>query len=109
VGIAVDSSVLVRYFTKDDNKLLKRAKELLETATPNSLVLDRVIIAEFGYVLRSVYGLKKDRLVPVYKFILANDIFTIPDRELVETTIKFFDEENPSKIVGFYLLSAPGK
>jgi predicted nucleic-acid-binding protein len=105
VGVAVDSSVLVRYFTKDDDKLLKRATQLLETAAPNSLVLDRVIIAEFGYVLRSIYGLKKDQLIPVYKSVLANDIFTIPDRELVETTIKLFDEEKPLSFEDCWLLS----
>jgi predicted nucleic-acid-binding protein len=105
VGIAIDSSVLVRYFTKDDDRLSKQATDLLEKADSNSLVLDRVIIAEFGYVLRSVYGLKKDQLVPVYKSILGNDIFSIPDRDLVETTIRLFDEEKPLSFEDCWLLS----
>lgn len=105
MGIAIDSSVLVRYFTKDDDRLSKQATDLLEKADSNSLVLDRVIIAEFGYVLRSVYGLKKDQLVPVYKSILGNDIFSIPDRDLVETTIRLFDEEKPLSFEDCWLLS----
>jgi predicted nucleic-acid-binding protein len=105
VAIAIDSSVLVRYFTQDDDKLFAEASRLLTNAKPNSLVLDRVIIAEFGYVLRSVYGLKKDRLVPVYKSMLANDIFAIPDRELVEGTISIFDKEKPLSFEDCWLLS----
>jgi predicted nucleic-acid-binding protein len=105
VGVAINSSVLVRYFTKDNDKLLKKSIDLLEKASPKSLVLDRVIIAEFGYVLRSVYGLNKDRLSTVYKSILANDIFTIPDRELVESALKLFEEEKPLSFEDCWLLS----
>lgn len=105
MAVAIDSSILVRYFTQDDDKLLAEATKLLSNAKPNSLVLDRVIIAEFGYVLRSVYGLKKDHLVPIYNSMLANDIFTIPDRELVENTITIFDEEKPLSFEDCWLLS----
>ena len=105
MGVAIDSSILVRYFTKDDDKLASQAAKLLEEAVPNSIVLDRIIIAEFGYVLRSVYGLKKDQLVLVYKSLLTNDIFSIPDRELVETTIELFDKEKSLSFEDCWLLS----
>ena len=102
---AIDSNVLVRYFTKDNDELAKRATKLLMFVPANSVLLDRVIIAELGYVLRSVYGLKKDRVILVYKSILANNIFFIPDRELVEMTINFFDKEKPLSFEDCWLLS----
>lgn len=105
MGVAVDSSVLVRYFTKDDANLTERAEELFSKAKPNDLLLDRIIIAELGYVLKSVYGLKKSQIVAVYKSMLANNIFTIPERELVETAIELFDKENPLSFEDSWLLS----
>lgn len=105
MGRAIDTSVLVRFFTQDNDELSKKATQLLVSTSSNSLILDRIIIAELGYVLRSVYGLKKDQLVQVYRSMLANDIFSVPDRELVEMTIKLFDEEKPLSFEDCWLLS----
>ncbi len=102
---AIDSNVLVRYFTKDDDELAKRATKLLMFVPASSVLLDRVIIAELGYFLRSVYGLEKDQVILVYKSILANNIFSIPDRELVEMTVNFFDKEKPLSFEDCWLLS----
>jgi hypothetical protein len=37
--------------------------------------------------------------------MLANDIFSVPDRELIEMTIKIFDEEKPLSFEDCWLLS----
>ena len=66
---------------------------MLKAAKSNSVVLDRVLVAELGYVLKSVYGLDKGQVVAVYKDLLANNIFSVPDRELLELTIDLFDIE----------------
>jgi predicted nucleic acid-binding protein len=105
MGRAIDSNVLVRYFTQDNDELLAKATKLLASASTNSIVLDRIIIAELGYVLRSVYELKKDQIVQVYKSMLANDIFSIPDRELVEMTVELFDSEKPLSFEDCWLLA----
>lgn len=59
MAVAIDSSVLVRYFTKDNEELFEKASKMITEAKPNSILLDRVIFAEFGYALRSVYELNK--------------------------------------------------
>jgi predicted nucleic-acid-binding protein len=105
VGVGIDTNVLVRYFTKDNENLSRKAEEFIVNAKPNEIVLDRLIIAELGYVLKSVYGLKKIQITTVYKSILSNNIFSVPDRELVEMTIQLFDEEKPLSFEDSWLLA----
>jgi predicted nucleic-acid-binding protein len=105
VGVGIDTNVLVRYFTKDNENLSRKAEEFIVNAKPNEIVLDRLIIAELGYVLKSVYGLKKIQITTVYKSILSNNIFSVPDRELVEMTIQLFDEEKSLSFEDSWLLA----
>jgi predicted nucleic-acid-binding protein len=105
VGVGIDTNVLVQYFTKDNENLSRKAEEFIVSAKPNEVVLDRLIIAELGYVLKSVYGLKKTQMATVCKSILSNNIFTMPDRELVEMTIQLFDEEKSLSFEDSWLLA----
>ena len=105
MAVAIDSSVLVRYFTKDNEELFKKASTLITEAKPNSILLDRVIFAEFGYVLRSVYELNKEQVVQIYESLLSNNILSIPDRELLETTVELFDIEKPLSFEDCWLLA----
>lgn len=105
MGVAVDSNVLIRYFTQDNQPLLQKAKAIISTATPSSLIIDRIVIAEIGYVLRSVYGLKKAKIIPVYKVLLSYEAFGIIDRELVELTITLFETETPLSFEDCWLLA----
>ena len=105
MAVAIDSSVLVRYFTKDNEKLFEKASTMITEAKPNSILLDRVIFAEFGYVLRSMYELSKKQVVLIYKSLLSSNIFTIPDRELVESTVELFNKEQLLSFEDCWLLA----
>ncbi len=105
MGVALDSNVLVRYFTKDHTRLLTKAEAIINTATSGSLVIDRIIIAEVGYVLRSVYGTTKEGIIAVYKVILSNEVFAIIDRDLVASAIGFFETEKPLSFEDCWLLA----
>ncbi len=105
MAVAIDSSVLIRYFTKDNEELFKKASIMITEAKPNSILLDRVIFAEFGYVLRSVYELSKKQVVLVYESLLSNNIFSIPDRELLEVTVELFNKEKPLSFEDCWLLA----
>ena len=105
MAVVIDSSVLVRYFTKDNEELFRKASIMITEAKPNSILLDRVIIAELGYVLRSVYKLSKKQVVLIYESLLSNNIFSIPDRELLETTVELFNKEKPLSFEDCWLLA----
>lgn len=105
MAVAVDTSVLARYIIKDDTALAQRAAAILEQAKPASLVLDRLVLAELGYVLRSVYRLDKEDVVAVYRSLLAADCFSIPDRDLVEMAIDLFAQQRPLSFEDCWLLA----
>ena len=105
MAVAIDSSILVRYFTKDNEELFEKASMMITEAKPTSILLDRVIFAELGYVLRSVYELSKKQVVLIYESLLSNNIFSIPDRELLETTVELFNTEKPLSFEDCWLLA----
>lgn len=104
MAVAIDANVLVRYIVKDDITLAYKAEQIIRQAKTASLVLDRLIIAEISYVLRSVYMLSKDDIVAVYRGLLSNDSFSIPDRELVEMAVDAFAKERPLSFEDCWLL-----
>ncbi len=66
----LDTNVLIRFFKLDDAKQSKRVKALFEQAAAGQclLLLDRVVLIETVWVLRSVY---QDEREPIAK-ALAN-------------------------------------
>lgn len=67
--IYLDTSTLIRFFTKDDLVRAKKVKELLEEETEISI--NDVIFPELDYVLRKVYNLQRSDVASAYKFILS--------------------------------------
>ncbi len=105
MGLAVDTSILIRRITNDSPELSPKARHLLETAKPDSLLLDRLIIEEVGYVLKAVYEFRKSQIIDVYKALLAEPVFSIPDREQVEVAVSYFESEKPLSFEDAWLLA----
>lgn len=103
--VAIDTSVLIRFLTKDDEQLAAKATKAIHAFDVGEALLDRVILAEIGYVLRSVYGFDKKDVVDVYKTLLADNRFTTVDRDLVESTVDIFDAQKPLSFEDSWLLS----
>ena len=78
---------------------------MLTKARPNSILLYRVILAKFGYFLRSVYELNKKQIVLIYRSLLSDNKFSIPDREIVETTVEVFNTEKLLSFEDSWLLA----
>lgn len=103
--VAVDTNILVRFFTKDDTKLYAEAKKLLDQAPNGSLLLDRIILTELGYVLRSGYPYTKSDVSKIYKSLLSDQRFSVVDRELVELTVSLFGSLKPLSFEDCWLLA----
>lgn len=93
--VGIDTNVLVRWLTRDNKLLANQADKLLNNAKPASIVLDRIIIAELCYVLRSVYSYKKPHIVTNLKALLNDPRFSIMDRMLVEDMVHIFASNQP--------------
>jgi predicted nucleic acid-binding protein len=57
----VDSSVIVRYLTNDPPALAETAAAIIDS--DQMLILSEVILVETAYVLSSVYGISRTRVV----------------------------------------------
>lgn len=67
--IHLDTSTLIRFFTKDDLIRAKKVKELLEEESEISI--NAVVFPELDFVLRKVYKLQRSDVAAAYRFILS--------------------------------------
>ena len=88
--VTVDTNVLVRWLVRDDEKLVIEADRLFDQAQPASILLDRIVLAELCYVLKSVYDYKKFDIVANLTALLNDPRFSVIDRLLVENTVNIF-------------------
>lgn len=103
--VAVDTNILVRFFTNDHPEQSPQARTFIQTAKPASLLLDRIIIEELGYVLRANYGFSKSKVGAAYQSLLATEVFSVPERELVEAAVRLFISEKPLSFEDSWLLA----
>ena len=75
--IILDTNLLVRFFTRDDEKLASKARHLL--LSRKKLRIPDVVFPELEYVLSGLYDADRESVADVYKFLLACDhIFCNP-------------------------------
>ena len=103
--VAIDANVLVRRITNDHPILSPKALKLITIAKPGSLLLDRLVIEEVAYVLSSNYDFSKDQVSAVLRSLVSEEVFTIPDRDMVELTIRLFETEKPLSFEDCWLLA----
>ncbi len=67
--IYLDTSCLVRFFTKDQIKKAKQVKKLIESS--KKLAVSDVVFPELEYVLSNLYQVKRQKLIRIYQFLKA--------------------------------------
>lgn len=103
--VAVDTNILVRLFAQDVPDLARKAERVIYNASNTSLLLDRLILAEFNYVLQSQYKFSKHDIVRLMKSLLGDERFSVSDRGLVEMTVSLFGAEKPLSFEDCWLLA----
>lgn len=102
---AVDANVLLRWLVHDDETLSKKAEAIITSAKPGALEVDRLIVAEITYVLRSYYEIPKARIVDNLRTMLDTEVFSFADRDLVTAAINIFANEQPLSFEDSWLLA----
>lgn len=103
--VAIDTNVLVRWLVRDDETLATKADQLLGNAKNASVLLDRIVLAELCYVLKSVYGYKKPDIARNIWALLNDGRFSVADRSLVEQMFSVFEAEAPLSPEDAWLLA----
>ncbi|HEU4888492.1 MAG TPA: type II toxin-antitoxin system VapC family toxin [Thermoanaerobaculia bacterium] len=83
---AVDTNVLVRLITRDDEKQVGIA----ETFIGRGVWASHVVLAETMWVLDDVYGLDHTEIATAIDMLLNNRSLTLEDREIVEIALEHY-------------------
>jgi len=90
--IVLDTSALIRFFTRDDETKAKKAKDLLES-NEELLLIDAVLL-ELVFTLIKFYKLPKIQLLEVIKYLLSRS--NIKANPKIRNAVRIFEEKNMS-------------
>lgn len=90
--IGLDTNVLVRYLTRDDETQFRAAKRLFEEieASGETARIDVIVLAELAWVLEISYGFDKPALVSTMEQLLQTVELTVEGRDLVGEAVSEF-------------------
>ncbi len=87
--LGVDTNVLVRYLTRDDQPQYEKARRMIdrEVAKCEPVLVSLLVLLETEWVLRSRYELAKADIVTAFSALLDTADVTFEDEPSVETAV----------------------
>lgn len=87
--LGVDTNVLVRYLTRDDQSQYEKARRLIdrEVAKAEPVLVSQLVLLETEWVLRSRYEMSKAEIVAAFSALLDTADLTFEDEASVETAV----------------------
>ncbi|MCF6191243.1 MAG: type II toxin-antitoxin system VapC family toxin [Cocleimonas sp.] len=81
--IGLDTNVLVRYITQDDQQQSKKANKFIETQLTKDEpgIISKIVLCELAWVLSKSYAYPKQKIAEVIQQILVTQEFLIEDSE----------------------------
>ena len=103
--VALDANIVVRYLVGDDESLSAEATKIIYEAKASTLLLDRLIIEEIGYVLHSNYQFTKSAIAGAFHSLINLPSVVVPDIDLVDLAVDLFESEKPLSFEDCWLLA----
>lgn len=96
--VILDTNILLRLFTVDNNLLQKESRKILNKVEDGKItvLLNELVIAECIWVLTSVYNKTKFEAVDALKNIIFRDGFEIRDKDIIAQSLSIFVNNNIS-------------
>jgi len=87
--LGVDTNVLVRYLTRDDQPEYERARRLInrEAAKGEPVLVSLLVLLETEWVLRSRYDMAKADIVTAFSALLDTTDLSFEDESSMETAV----------------------
>ena len=87
--LGVDTNVLVRYLTRDDQPQYEKARRMIdrEVAKGEPVLVSLLVLLETEWVLRSRYEMAKVNIVTSFSALLDTADLTFEDGPSVETAV----------------------
>ena len=85
---AIDTNVLVRYITGDDDSQFAQAVKLIESGEPK--LVNPIVLAELSWVFRTVYGLDREAIAETLRMIGSCGYFSYKRPKPVNAAIECY-------------------
>jgi predicted nucleic-acid-binding protein len=87
--LGVDTNVLVRYLTRDDQRQFERARRLInrEVAKGDPVLVCLLVLLETEWVLRSRYEMKKTEIITAFSALLDTADLIFEDEPSIESAV----------------------
>lgn len=94
--IGLDTNVLVRYVTQDDEEQSKKATKLIESVAgiEGSIFINNIVLCELIWVLERGYKYSKREIVTVLKAILTSIEFCFEDHKILWISVLDLEKSN---------------
>ncbi len=91
--IGLDTNVLVRYLTQDDDAQAALASRLIETqlSAEQPGLIDAIVLCELVWVLETCFGHTRRELAPILRKLLAAEEFRVKARNQVVVAIQTYE------------------
>ena len=74
--IAIDTNILIRMITQDDEQMVKRARGLIDQHGPKDVFICHGVLLEAFYVLTKKYGLSVEEALSSFEDLLKVEQFS---------------------------------
>jgi len=91
--IAIDTNVLVRLVTRDDEAQALRAKAIFDTHIDedSALFVSSVVLVELCWTLERSYRLTRQEIVAVIRALLSNRTVRLESPDTIRTALAYFE------------------
>lgn len=94
MGEALDANVVLRHFTGQPPGMAARATLALTEASPRSLVLTDLTVAEIVYVLQGPYGRPREEVARLVEATLSLASIAVDNEALLRRTLEHYGQRN---------------
>jgi len=102
---AIDTNVLVRLITRDDERQVKTAEEFVSKGA----WVSHLVLAETSWVLDSVYDRAREQIAKAIGMLLDHQQLTIQDHDAVEAALEKFRKNKPVSFSDLLILEIARK
>lgn len=87
--IAIDTNLLVRYLTGDDEVQCKKVDHLIDRYPgEGAIFIADIVLVEIEWVLQSVYKFSRTAIADALHTVLSVQQFTFSDREMLQSALR---------------------
>lgn len=89
--IGLDTNILVRYLTRDDEQQWQKAATVIQQNQP--CFITNIVLCELVWVLRGAnYGFRKGEIISVLESMLHSSAFEFEDRTTVDQAVQRYKQ-----------------